>query len=47
MMNLHDATNIIRMGLMWIGLVLYLFYLNWTGQKIIDTNFTVLKSMYV
>ncbi|XP_011500883.1 PREDICTED: odorant receptor 56a [Ceratosolen solmsi marchali] len=45
-MNFNNHMNALRIGFVWIAVVLYLFKISWAGQMIVDINCKILKSIY-
>ena len=46
-MNVNNYINLVRVTFAWLGIVIYLFYVSFPGQQIIDASSEVFNSVYV
>ena len=46
-MSVNNYINLARVTFAWIGIVIYLFYVSFLGQQIIDASSDIFNSVYV
>ncbi|NP_001177556.1 odorant receptor 170 [Nasonia vitripennis] len=44
--NVHNPINLIRIACLWMGTIMYMFYSNWPGQKLIDSSNELFDAIY-
>ncbi|OXU20689.1 hypothetical protein TSAR_013728 [Trichomalopsis sarcophagae] len=44
--NLHNPINLMRIACLWMGTIMYMFYSNWPGQKLIDSSNELFDAIY-
>ena len=47
MMNVNNYINFARVAFAWLGVVIYLFFVSFPGQQVIDASSDIFNSAYV
>ncbi|OXU24616.1 hypothetical protein TSAR_008383 [Trichomalopsis sarcophagae] len=44
--NLNNPINLIRVGFVWLGIIMYTFFISWPGQKLINCSYDLFNTVY-